>query len=251
VLAPRRGLAARAGRKAAVSIGQPLRGWVEERFNLLLVRGVHDAESRVAHGPILRDLDWSRSLDLVRYGTAELMGRELRENEVAGSVAELGVGTGSFAVVLNHQFPDRELHLFDTFTGFDPRDIEANERMGLSGSPYEPPKPAPERVVARLPHPERAHVHVGWFPQTAQDLDDERFCLVSIDVGLFQPTLAGLRWFYPRLEAGGLIMVADYAVGHAPGVKRAVRAFAREHHVGVVPIPDWGATALIAKPNRA
>jgi hypothetical protein len=37
------------------------------------------------------------------------------------------------------------------------------------------------------------------------DCEDETFCLVNFDVGLYQPTYADLRWFDPRLAAGGYL----------------------------------------------
>lgn len=41
-----------------------------------------------------------------------------------GDVAECGVFKGGFAGFINEYFPDRELYLCDTFSGFDERDIE-------------------------------------------------------------------------------------------------------------------------------
>ena len=41
-----------------------------------------------------------------------------------GECAEAGVFEGDFAKWINQYFPDRKLYLFDTFEGFDMRDIE-------------------------------------------------------------------------------------------------------------------------------
>lgn len=40
-------------------------------------------------------------------------------NNISGCVAEVGVFQGEFASVINKNFPDRKLYLFDTFEGFD------------------------------------------------------------------------------------------------------------------------------------
>ena len=40
----------------------------------------------------------------------------------------------------------------------------------------------------------------GWFPETAFDIEDETFCLVCMDACLYRPTLAGLEFFFPRME---------------------------------------------------
>ena len=45
------------------------------------------------------------------------------KNNLIGSVAEGGVFEGDFAAVINECFPDRTLYLFDTFNGFDDKDL--------------------------------------------------------------------------------------------------------------------------------
>ena len=63
------------------------------------------------------------NLDFVRYTTLELCCNEIKRNKVNGNVAELGVYKGDFAKRLNQLFPDKKLYLFDTFEGFDEKDI--------------------------------------------------------------------------------------------------------------------------------
>ena len=62
--------------------------------------------------------------DYIRLATLELVSYEIAKKNLAGNVAELGVYKGKFARYLNQYFPDRLLYLFDTFEGFDNRDIE-------------------------------------------------------------------------------------------------------------------------------
>jgi len=185
--------------------------------------------------------------DFVRYATVELLTREIGEQGVPGAVAEVGVCKGEFAAIINRHFPDRPLYLFDTFEGFDPGDVEREVRLGLPGVPYDLPETSVELVLARLPHPEEARIRAGWFPASAAGLEDERFCFVNVDVGLYGPTAAALAWFWPRLLAGGYLLVADYNNAHAPGVKRAVREFVAETGCAVGTIPDYAASAVIGK----
>ena len=58
--------------------------------------------------------------DFARY--AEL-------HHLQGNVAEAGVYTGGYAHYINKYFPDRKLYLFDTFEGFDARDLEAERTL--------------------------------------------------------------------------------------------------------------------------
>jgi O-methyltransferase len=60
----------------------------------------------------------------IRLSTLRLLSEEINEKKVEGNVAELGVYKGYLARELNLLFKDRKLYLFDTFTGFDARDIE-------------------------------------------------------------------------------------------------------------------------------
>jgi len=192
-------------------------------------------------------LDRLTAQDFVRYATTELLTRELTEREVPGAVAEVGVCRGEFASVLNRHFPDRPLYLFDTFAGFDAQDVEHEVALGLPGVPYSLPDTSVELVLRRLPHPERAVVCPGWFPESARGHEEERFCFVSVDVGLHAPTLAALAWFHPRLAPGAYLVVADYNNSHTPGVKRAVREFVEATGCALAVIPDYAASAVIVK----
>lgn len=61
--------------------------------------------------------------DNFRLSSLELVANEIYKNNIKGNVAELGVFRGDFAKFINLSFPDRKLYLFDTFEGFDEKDI--------------------------------------------------------------------------------------------------------------------------------
>ena len=189
-------------------------------------------------------------VDVVRYGVLELLCRRIQECGVPGDVAEVGVGDGWWARAVNTHLPDRRLYLFDTFAGFDERDIEAEAEVGLpTAAPYELTSVAsPETVLERLPGPDRAVARVGRFPETALGLEDQQFCLAGIDVGVHEVTRAALEWFYPRLAPGGYVVVADYNNSHAPGVKVAVDQFVASVGTALVPLIDYAASAVVVKP---
>ena len=58
-----------------------------------------------------------------RAATMRLLAEQIREENIAGDVAELGVFRGDFAALINASFPDRTIHLFDTFEGFAEKDV--------------------------------------------------------------------------------------------------------------------------------
>lgn len=198
--------------------------------------------SRIVTAPELR-----RTFDL-RLATLRMIAQEVRERGIAGAVAELGVYQGAFAGEMNRLFPDRSLYLFDTFSGFDGRDVAVEgERRFSRAEVGNFADTSVEAVRARLPHPERAVFRIGYFPETAAGLD-ERFAVVSLDADLFKPLHDGLRYFYPLMTRGGYIIVHDYNNGRFAGAKHAVRQFCEEHQAYVVPLPDLQGTGIIVKP---
>lgn len=68
----------------------------------------------------------------VRGATFRRIADRVEATNVPGSIAELGTYRGDFAWQMNARFPKRTLYLFDTFEGFDARDIAAEHRKSQS-----------------------------------------------------------------------------------------------------------------------
>lgn len=180
--------------------------------------------------------------DYVRLKTLEALC--LRLEGVPGAAAELGVYQGGFARWLSALLPDRRLFLFDTFEGFDPAE-SAEEGAGFTEAHR---NTSAEQVLAALPHPERAVIRQGLFPQTAAGLEAERFSLVSLDADLEESTLAGLRFFWPRMSEGGYLLLHDYNNPRLPGVRRALERFEAEAgRLPAVPLCDVSGTLVIPR----
>lgn len=89
-----------------------------------------------------------------------------------------------------------------------------------------------DKVAAVLSPFQFVSLHMGWIPEVfsqVSDLEARRFALVHIDVDLYEPTLATLRKFGPKLAKGGIIVVDDYASSHFPGATTAVDEYILEH----------------------
>ena len=188
--------------------------------------------------PVLPEQDLSN--DYVRLATLELLCRRLEG--VPGAVAELGVYRGFFARCMNFLLPGRKLYLFDSFEGFAP-DAGASESFQAAHA-----NTAAEKVLSILPHPEQAVVKAGFFPDSLEGLE-ERFCLVSLDADFEQVTLDGLRYFWPRLESGGYLMLHDWGSPTLPGVARALLRFEAEtgEKLPSIPLCDVGGTLILVK----
>ena len=178
--------------------------------------------------------------DYVRLATLELLCRRL-EN-IPGSAAELGVYRGFFARCINLLLPERSLYLFDSFAGFE-EDTCASEVFQAAHK-----NTAMEKVMSIMPRPEQVIVKPGFFPESLNGLE-ERFCLVSLDVDFYQTTLDGLRYFWPRLEQGGYLMLHDWCSPNLPGVAEALGRYEREigGKIPSIPLCDVGGTLVLCK----
>ena len=144
------------------------------------------------------------------------------------SVAEGGVFRGDFARVINEAFPESKLYLFDTFESFDERDIEYEEKtyhFNLCANEFA--NTSEELVMSKMKHPENVIIKKGFFPETAEGVDD-KFCFVHLDFDLYIPILKGLRFFYPKMIEGSVILIHDYYDIGLPGVKDAVDDYEKE-----------------------
>lgn len=184
--------------------------------------------------------------DYIRLATLELVCEEIKRRNLQGNAAELGVYKGKFARYINGYFPDRTLYLFDTFEGFDNRDVDREKQHGFSDGRQDFSDTSVEGVLKQMPYPEMCRPFKGFFPQSAKDVNDA-FVFVSLDADLYDPILAGLNFFYPKLVNGGYIFVHDFNNESYSGARKAVEQFCREQGIGFVPIPDSGGSVIIAK----
>lgn len=139
---------------------------------------------------------------------------------IPGALAEVGVWKGGSAAQISLiRDKAKTLHLFDTFTGMPP--TQAIDQH-LAGSFADTSLEAVREYLGGEPNIE---FHPGRFPETAAVVENERFSFVHLDGDLYQTTLDGLEFFYPRMNRGGIILLDDYGREDCPGVKLAAHAF--------------------------
>lgn len=186
----------------------------------------------------------------IRSATLLRIVARLQELHLCGDVAELGVYRGDTAWKINALFPEQDLYLFDTFQGFDNRDVEKERESNLShASENDFSDTSEELVRRRLPHPEKAIICKGFFPETTKGLEEKVFQFVSLDADLYAPILAGLEYFYPRLCQGGMILLHDYNNARFQGAKQAVKDYEQKNgKLMLIPLCDLHGSAIIIHP---
>jgi O-methyltransferase len=157
---------------------------------------------------------------------------------IAGDVVECGVWRGGSMMAVARTLLElgqrRRLHLFDTFAGMPPPGEEDRDLAGTTAADLMAAEdPATGSVWARSPLDEvRANVLGTGYPA-----DDVRFvvgrveetipheapatiAILRLDTDWYESTRHELEHLFPRLVAGGVLIIDDY--GHWQGARRAV-----------------------------
>jgi O-methyltransferase len=141
------------------------------------------------------------------------------QKNVKGSFAEVGVFNGCSAKIICEGKGNKSLYLFDTFEGLPGvRDID--EGAGFSKGMYNGNY---ESVKRKLSKYENVYIYKGLFPGTGEPVKDKKFAFVNLDVDIYQSTKDCLKFFYERMEKGGIILSHDYQ--GLMGVKKAFDEF--------------------------
>lgn len=149
----------------------------------------------------------------------------LQVSQLDGDAAEVGVYIGGSAAVIASTLRHKNVHLFDTFKGIPFATEEDNVHgKGDFNMPL-------HITQMNLRYYENVVYHVGEFPlDTACDVENLKFCFVSIDVDIYKTTKDCLEFFYPRLVPRGILIITDdYGFRCCEGVTKAVNNFVEEN----------------------
>jgi len=141
---------------------------------------------------------------------------------VPGDTAECGAYQGASSLLICQRISGlkKKHHVFDSFEGLSAPGIKDGcywKKGDLTTD---------EQIIKnRLKPFDFVVYHKGWIPHTFCRVRNETFCFVHIDVDLYQPTLDSLAFFYPRINAGGIILCDDYGFSTCPGARKAMDAF--------------------------
>ncbi|SEK21897.1 Macrocin-O-methyltransferase (TylF) [Pseudobutyrivibrio ruminis] len=209
------------------------------------INGKHTLFSRNKAYYIKKNTD-NNLKDYSRLLTFTLNIEKVISDNIEGSLAELGVYKGSNAAFMARYATenDRKMYIIDTFEGFSEEDIS-----GIDSCKSKQFEDTSLEAVKEFCGEGEGIIYVkGYFPESVtKELEDDQFSFVSLDCDLYKPIRAGLEFFYPRLNKGGMIFIHDYSSGYWEGCTQAVNEFCDENELSVVLMPDKSGTAVIVR----
>ena len=178
-------------------------------------------------------------LTLVQYFLATL--------SVPGARVECGAYRGATALLLCHAWRSRQpafrgddFYLIDSFSGTST--ASAHDLIPVRGDdgtthmesffPTGKTDTSAELVHGFFGDFPNVRICAGWIPPVFATLPERDWAFVHLDLTLYEPTLAALEYFYPRLNKGGVIL-CDGSI-FCPGAQKAWDEFCEKHHLASV-----------------
>ena len=145
------------------------------------------------------------------------------------SVAELGAACGISGPALYKHFPSKQAMLAEMLTSISEQLLAVGrERVAAAGGD---PAAALRGLVdwhGEFATTQRPLIVVQ--DRVWASLPDDAWSFVHLDVTLFEPTLAALEYFHPRLSPGGVIL-CDGSI-FCPGAETAFREYCERNALG-------------------
>lgn len=137
--------------------------------------------------------------------------------DIDGVVAEVGVYKGGSARLIAKMVEPKLVHLFDTFTGLPPPNLDKGDitKEGQFAVTI-------EEVKEYLADCKNVKIWKGLFPETACELGDAQFSFIHVDVDVYNSVKACCEFFYERMPAGAVMVFDDYGF---PGGRLALDEF--------------------------
>lgn len=172
-----------------------------------------------------------------RHYSLHQMAVHALKNSNGHDVAECGCWKGHSTYIIatilkEHQFK-KKFHVFDSFEGLSALQKEdKNDRRNLSPKEVSELRQSfitpLEKVKENLKEFSFIRYYPGWIPDKFSEVKASTFSFIHITVDLFQPTMDSIKFFYPLLIKGGVMVISDYGLTQFPGVSRAVNGFLQE-----------------------
>jgi O-methyltransferase len=181
--------------------------------------------------------------DYYRLATMALAVQRISDENILGCFAEVGVFKGNISKFIHKLAPHKKYYLFDTFTGFNENDLgEEDKKDSRFGNT------SIEEVSANIGDLNNIFFKKGYVPDTLNDVKDDLFSFVLLDLDKYKPTFASLEFFYPRLTKGAYLFVHDVNCSESVwACKKALTEFMHDKKELIIEIADICGSALFRK----
>ncbi len=174
------------------------------------------------------------------------------KNEVDGALVECGVwkGGSSMAMALTLKklgVKDRELYLYDTFSGMSaPSDIDVSTRGTKAHDTFSkkktsedasdwclsPLEEVKENVFGTGYPKEKTHFIKGKVEETIPETIPKEIALLRLDTDWYESTKHELVHLFPLLKPNGVLIIDDY--GYWEGARKAVDEYISDNNIRIL-----------------
>lgn len=196
--------------------------------------------------------DWPSTgetmMGLIRLNNLQHCVAEVLRHNIPGDFIETGVWRGGGTIFMKamlecHGDTRRTVWVADSFQGLPPPNVEKYPQdAGIDLFKFRELAISVEQVKANFAKygllDERVRFLKGWFRDTLPTAPIEKLAVIRLDGDLYESTIQALDALYPKLSAGGYVIVDDY--GAIEACKQAVHDFRKQHgiHDPIIPV-DW------------
>jgi O-methyltransferase len=228
-------------RSAAATIEEPLRR--------ALVRLAPPTPREVEEGMTWPD-DAETMIGQKRLENIQTCVTDVLRSDVAGDLAEAGVWRGGAVIFMRaileaYGDPSRLVWAADSFRGLPkPNPKSAPADAGDVLFAFRELAVSLDEVKKNFKRygllDDRVRFLEGWFKDTLPAAPISQLAVLRIDGDMYESTMDALRSLYPKLSAGGYVIVDDY--GNLPSCRAAVEDYRREFSItDSIEEVDWTA----------
>jgi len=197
-----------------------------------------DSEADRVEGRVLPEVAHTMVGVLRLNNLRELTERAIVE-KVPGHFIETGVWRGGCCILMKamlaaHGDTHRRVYVADSFRGLPPPRPELYPvDRGDQFHTYDQLRVSADQVRANFSRygllDERVVFVEGFFHETLPRLDAAPFAVIRLDGDMYESTIVALETLYPKLSAGGFVVIDDY--GGIPACRSAVTDFRRTYDI--------------------
>ena len=169
--------------------------------------------------------------------------------KLEGDFVECGVNTGILSLAICDYFNfnniNKHFYLFDTYNGIpiDKNNIDDNQGIDKKNVFY---RDCYEQTKKNFSEWSNVSLVQGIVPNVLDMVYIEKVCYLSIDMNVAGPEISALRFYWPKLVSGAVILLDDYGWKTCEQQKVAFDNFAKEFQVPILFIPTG--QGIIIKP---